>query len=117
MDPVMFAFAVAIFSWVDTSLPQCLLAGFPIVGDMEPSRVHRPVQPKDSLSRDQLLGISAVRFVNQLEANLRVHPHAAIIADETEKEVQLGLASPARSRHQIDSKYGKGGWRPIPRHV
>eukprot|EP00971_Amphidinium_carterae_P002062 40727-Amphidinium_carterae.1 len=73
--------------------------------------IFRVVEPSASLSRQDLLGQSAIDFINELERDLRVHPHADRILEETLSDVHLGLAG------QLDSTFGKGGWRPIPRHI
>ena len=64
-----------------------------------------------------LLGADAARYVDQLESDLRVHPSATLILEETCKEQSLGLVGPFQSRSFFDALYGPGNWRPLKRHT
>eukprot|EP00971_Amphidinium_carterae_P350273 6491465-Amphidinium_carterae.1 len=117
MCPVMFAAAVVLFRWHDCGLPRCLLHGFDLAGQIQNTGVFRVIEPRATLDREDLLGQSAIDFVDELERDHRVHPCADKILEETLNEVALGLAGPARSRQQLDNTFGRGKWRPIPRHI
>eukprot|EP00971_Amphidinium_carterae_P257133 5105111-Amphidinium_carterae.1 len=113
----MFGVLVVLFGWEDTSLPQCLMTGFPLAGEITDTGVYRVIEPRSSMTREDLLGQSAIDFIAELERYKRIHPEADRIAAETAAEIELGLAGPPRTKAQLDSTYGCGGWRPIPRHI
>ena len=120
MSPTFVAFFVALFDWADKGLPMKLVEGFEISGDLEPSFVHHAVehQLQDGASaRRELLGANAIDYVDKLEHQLQPHSDAEKIQEETLKEVANGLAGPAQDRTHVDSIYGRGRWRPLPRHV
>eukprot|EP00971_Amphidinium_carterae_P083264 1647994-Amphidinium_carterae.2 len=67
MCPVMFAAAVVIFRWHDAELPRSLLQGFDLAGQIQSTGIFRTVEPKATLDRAELLGQSAITFINELE--------------------------------------------------
>ena len=42
---------------------------------------------------------------------------AQVVFSLTQKEVEAGLTEPLQDRRYFDRKYGRGGWRPQPRHA
>ena len=128
--PVFTAALIHLLKWRDRELPWALVAGFRVVGDIPVCGIHRPLdQPeqtetssadrlgKDTELRDHLLGVSASTYVDQLEANLKPHEFAEEILKATLAEIDLKLARPLETRAQIDTIFGNGLWRPLPRHV
>eukprot|EP00971_Amphidinium_carterae_P203507 4038569-Amphidinium_carterae.1 len=71
MCPVMFAAAVVIFRWHDSDLPRCLLHGFDLAGQIQNTGIFRVIEPRATLDRDDLLGQSAIDFVDELERDHR----------------------------------------------
>ena len=70
-----------------------------------------------SAAREALLGQAAVDYIAALEADTRVHENIEEIIQATAEEVELGLAGPAKSKADLDARFGVGRWRPLPRHV
>jgi len=96
------------------------VAGFQVVGAIPPSRVHRALEAEemDNLElRENLLGQNAIDFVDALESDTRVHQHADGILEATLSDIELGLARPLESRAEVDAIFGRGRWRPLPRHL
>ena len=114
--PALTAALVSILDWPDRGLPECLCRGFPIVGSIPPSGIFRPTSP-EPLPEVALLGHDAISYVDALESDLRVHPSAAIILEESTKEQDLGLLGSFHSRAFFDNLYGIGQWRPSKRHT
>ena len=114
--PALIAACIIALQWPDTALPQCLQHGFPIVGDIPPSNIFRPIEP-NTLPVSPLLGVDARDYVNQLESDTRVHPSAALILQESLVEQELGLLGPFQNRGYFDKKFGAGRWRPLKRHT
>ena len=114
--PAMFAAVISILKWPDRELLMKLVQGFELVGDIPKSHIFRPI-PSPPQPAVPLLGQDAQRYVDGLEKDLRVHPRADVILQETLKEQSLGLAGPFRDRAFFDNLSGKGAWRPLKRHV
>ena len=120
--PWMFAIIISALKWNDTSLPFDSVVGFRLFGTVPPSGILRsldfsslPTMTGDEM-RQQLLE-SAEEYVDLLERDLRVHPEGQVILKETESEIELGLLGPLMNRKQLDARFGRGNWRPIPRHI
>ena len=128
-SPVLTAAFVHLIGWRDRGLPWALVAGFQVVGAIPTSGIHRQLEPdsgdqvnaqvpldNDAL-RASLLGSKAAQYVDQLEGQLRPHEFAQEILEATLAEIELGLARPLETREQVDLVFGRGNWRPLPRHV
>jgi len=121
--PMFVAVMVILMRWPDEGLPQRLATGFELAGVIDPAGVFRPCDPKpvghpiQFEPGTELLGPSAVHFVDELEATTKLVPEAQTIFDLTEEEVREGLAEPMQDRHGMDRRFGRGRWRPLPRHV
>ena len=64
-----------------------------------------------------LLGSDAATYVDRLEGDLRIHPSATSILEESIKEQQMGLLGPFQPREYFDELFGRGHWRPLKRHT
>ena len=121
--PMFAAVMVVLLHWPDHGLPSRLASGFELAGDVPASGVYRPCAPKqaghpvDMPKQVTLRGKAAVSFVDELEADRRVGAHAQVVYDLTLEEVKEGLAEPLADRAAMDAKFGRGRWRPLPRHV
>ena len=118
--PVLTAAFVHLLEWRDRALPMALVEGFQVVGAIPASRIHRPLDTEvrsNEALRSELLGPSAIRYIDSLEADVRIHPHAEDILASIQEEISLGLARPLESRQQVDEIFGRGHWRPLPRHI
>ena len=62
-------------------------------------------------------GSAAQTFVDELESDRRLPPHAEQVWEATQKEIHEGTAGPLLTRADMDSHFGVGQWRPLPRHV
>ena len=123
LKPVFVAFLVIMMRWPDQGLPSRLVYGFELTGDLDPSGVHRPIEPRAighpvHLRPDEgLLGDDAKQFVDDLVSDTTRSPLTAVVYELTEQEVRDGLADTIRRREYFDEKYGAGGWRCQPRHA
>ena len=119
-SPVLTACWVSLLDWPDRDLPLCLVEGFQVIGRIPPSNIHKKVEYEDIPDADlraELLGDNAAAFVDSLETDLRIHEHAEEILKVTLEEIGLGLARPLETRQELDQRFGRGGWRPMPRHL
>ena len=94
MAPAFTAFWTSLLDWPDPALPYALVVGIQVIGLVPSSGIHRPTGDPgctDTQLRQELLGSSAIAFVDELEKDLRVHPHAYRILAVTEVEIELGL--------------------------
>ncbi|CAE8635341.1 unnamed protein product, partial [Polarella glacialis] len=116
MRPVFLAVTGAILRWPDRTLPSKLIFGFEVIGNIQPSGIFRKIEP-EAQPAVAFLGPAAIDFVQTLMKDKRIHSLAEIIHAETVKERELGLAGPEMTKEECDRKWGRGRWRPIPRHV
>eukprot|EP00438_Fugacium_kawagutii_P015703 Skav235326 [mRNA] locus=scaffold520:575870:577966:+ [translate_table: standard] len=114
--PALVAACVSILRWPDRTLPQCLCEGFPLVGPIPPCGIFRP-KPPGPPPDVPLLGSDAKSYVDRLERDLKIHPSATLILEESLKEQDLGLLGPFHSKHYFDNLHGLGQWRPLKRHT
>ena len=77
-----------------------------------------PTHPGNNLRSDSgVFGPDAENFVDQLESDRRLPPHADEVWEATMKEIRAGTAGPLVPRDAMDQFLGFGRWRPFPRHV
>ena len=103
-SPALTAAFVSLLDWPDRELPWCLVQGFQVVGRIPPSGVHKQVDADDTTHEELislLLGESAAEFVDELEADTRVHEHAQRILEVTQEEIDLGLSRPLETRASL----------------
>ncbi|CAE8621888.1 unnamed protein product [Polarella glacialis] len=109
-----------LLAWPDTSYVARLITGFTVVGVIEDAPVFRPaVAQTQKITKEELLATSAT-YIDHLEATMG--PNADPEVDweclrQCEKDLARGGAAGFTSRAALDSKYGKGNWRPLPRFV
>jgi len=117
--PAFTAVVVVLLRWPDALLPVKLALGFEVVGLLEPCGIHREMEDSCVIYQPlQLEGDWAKSLVDDdLEHDVRIHPHAEHILAATVEEQQLGLASEFFTRHQLDDRYEVGMWCPLPRHI
>jgi len=63
------------------------------------------------------LGENTVQYIDRLEKHMKLPQHAEEILAVTKEEIELNLASPLETKEQVDTVFGVGGWRPLPRHL
>ena len=103
--------------WPDISLPAMMAVGALPLGRQEHTGIFR------AKTTDTTMGIED--FENDchpyMEKLMKQAPprgdQAAIIFDLSTKEQEAGLLSPWVSKEYLDSKYGSGKWRALPRYV
>ena len=114
--PVAAATLVALLRWPDKQVAQHLLTGFPIVGHLPSSGLFRPIATSSDKAMHEWLGDEAIRSVDSLMAS-----RPPLFADEivkiTQEEHKKGFCSDFLTRGQLDSCYGRGQWRAIPRFL
>jgi hypothetical protein len=106
----------------DVELVRRYVGGFPIVGDIPDSRIHRPHHAPASLSmRDVTDGVSNVEWTDQVVRSVTVAARSATgttarvlreVAQKTMKEACKGHVIGPRTRSQLNTKWGVGNWRP-----
>jgi hypothetical protein len=118
MNPAFIAAMISILRWPDRSLPMGLIAGFQIVGDLEPGLILRQIPCTNADTADkQFFGPASAHIVEDLCRHSRPMPNAADIHDATLEEQSLGLCGPFMRVDELNSKYGVGQWSPLPRHI
>ena len=103
MKPMFTTLVFCVLGWPDRTVCSRLVGGFEVVGEIAPSNIFRTIEPKEP-PETPLLGKSAEVFVDELEADTRIHPQVEAKVEETEKEVQLGLAGPEMTREECDDR-------------
>ena len=63
------------------------------------------------------MGQSAIDFVDTIEKGRRPVENAEEIWSATMGDIREGTAASLQDRQATDEQYGKGSWRPLPRHV
>ena len=112
------AMVSTIMDWPDTTLPSRLAEGFEIVDQITDSHILRLLEAHRVITDPvNLLGVSAIKFVDELEADARVHPHGKDILATTTEELQLGLATGPFTRSHLDQERGRRNWRPLSRRM
>ena len=104
---------------MDRRLACDCIFGLDVIGDILQSRVLRSISyhsGRGERARTDLLGASAAEFIAELETDHRIHPHAEVMQETTENEIELGLCGPLVPKETLDRQFGVGGWRPLPRH-
>jgi hypothetical protein len=123
LAPMMVAYMVVLLAWPDRELPRKLVYGFEIAKLLASSHIYRPIEAKAIGAKvaleegEELLGSHAATFVDNLTRTMQPSDMARTVWGLTMEEVELGLADPPRPRSYFDERYGRGGWRPLPRHA
>ena len=121
-SPATMGAMTILLRWPDREQPGLYVKGFRMIGNLQPSKVFLDnPNPKGSVEPDntqeEFLGPTAEQWVNDLEAS---QPRWADVDDiyrQTIKEQAAGYCGPFASRHELDLKYGAGGWRPQRRFM
>ena len=111
--PGFIAAMTILLRWPDLMQGQNLVSGYPIVGEIEPSGLFRPILAKDVASLDEWLA-NAGQIVDDLMVS-RPPKHAADILEQTLAEQRKGFCSPLQTREALDRRFGVSGWRPLER--
>ena len=115
MRPATTAFMIATLQWPDVDLPRKLIEGFEIAGVIQPSHVFRN-ETRMGGDLEDLLEESE-SYINMLEADSRPHKEAENIMKTTDEEIAAGYCSEYMTRQEVDDRFGRGKWSPVPRHV
>ena len=111
--PAFIAAMTILLRWPDLTQGQCLVTGYPIVGEIEPSGLFRPIAAKEVEPLDKWL-VDAGAIVDALVQS-RPPRHAADILEQTLAEQQKGFCSPLYTRAAMDRMFGPNAWRPLER--
>ena len=107
---------VALLRWPDREVAKHLLTGFPIVGHLPSSGLFRPIAANLAKEIHEWLGDEAVHAIDELMAS-RPPLFAEEVVKITQEERKKGFCSDFLTRGQLDSCYGRGRWRAIPRFL
>ena len=116
--PVYTALLIVLVRWTDVGLPTNLALGFELAGRLPESKVLKPTDPRHSGKRfgpedeEAVLGTSAEPFIRELESDKRRGKHCQDVWDITRQEIDEGIASPLRSKAEMDQLLGVGRWHP-----
>ena len=111
--PGFVAVLTLLLRWPDRLQAQCLVRGYPIVGQIAQTGVFRPVPSREVDSLEQWLD-NADAVVDAL-VHSRPPRHAEDILEQTLAEQAKGFCSQLMSRTAVDSLFGRGNWRPLER--
>ena len=117
---VFLAALIDALEWPDTSLVQRFTLGFPVLGHIPDSGVFAPLPySTPCVSTDELVR-SNVEYAGQCARSAvrraATDPDSAEVWRKTLEEVQeKGTMIGPFSRSDLDSAFGFGHWRPIPR--
>ena len=114
--PDVFAFLTCILRWPDRHQARSFVEGFNIVGESLHSRVFRDIKPRGDDDLSNFYGESAERYVSEVCATPPPKNHE-VIYSMTKDEVLKGYCSSPLTREELDAKYGRGNWRPLPRFL
>lgn len=112
--PGLLTALAVLIRWPDLDQGQQLLKGYPIVGDISPSGVFRPVTTSACPSLEEWL-TDADQVVDRL---VRSPPgrFAPEILTATQEEIDKGFCGPLLPRESFDP-FGRGRWRPMERFL
>ena len=113
-DIAGLALMTALLRWPDQTQAMGYLHGFEVVGSIATSRVFRPIAVTDL--EDDFFGAAAAAEV-QHAITAPPPKHAESIYALTQEEIAKGFTEPLCSAAVLDSRYGKGQWRPIYRFL
>ena len=111
--PGFVAVMSILLRWPDLFQAQCMVRGYPIVGEIESSGLFRPVAAKEVASLDNWLEDAK----EKIDAIVHSRPplHADDIFEQTVAEQNKGFCSKFYSRSALDSMFGCNQWRPLER--
>ena len=111
--PGFVAVMSILLRWPDLFQAQCMVRGYPIVGEIESSGLFRPVAAKDVAPLDTWLEDAK----EKIDAIVHSRPplHADDILEQTVAEQHKGFCSKFYSRSAMDSMFGCNQWRPLER--
>ena len=115
-SPAFVSCLSVLLRWPDLFQGYNLLHGYPIVGEVSPCGVFRPVTQDDKLPVEEWLGDDAIRTVEELVRS-RPPRHFEDIYKVTVEEQNKGFCGPFETRLELDDKYGPGQWRPLERFM
>ena len=109
---------VLILAWPDTTLPERYIFGFSQIGILENSGTMRdlhlrpqdkpPLQEAEVMARSHELIEQFLRTKHKREEDEFLHA-------ECIRDLQRGTAGPLRTRQEMDARWGRGKWLPLPR--
>ncbi len=115
-NPAFVSLCTAVLRWPDTLQPVHLVQGYPIVGELEPTGIFRPIASTGEIDVVPWLGEQAVQAVDQIVTSRPPLHHPDILAT-TKDEMAKGFCSELRTRQWFDKHYGAGSWRPLERFI
>eukprot|EP00435_Cladocopium_sp_Y103_P008552 s4807_g2.t1 len=111
--PGFIAAMTLLLRWPDLLQGQCLVTGYPIVGEIDSFGLFRPVVAKEIQPLEHWLQ-DADQVVDRL-VHSKPPLHADDIVTQTMAEQDKGFCSRFYSRSAMDAMFGLSGWRPLER--
>ena len=116
-DVPALAFITSILRWPDRTQARGYLEGFPVVGEIEASRVFRPLGPQVAMDlNSEFYGEAAIAEVEQVTASPPPKDAEEIWA-LTQEEIDKNFTEDLVTAAQMDARFGRGRWRPIHRFL
>ena len=115
-SPLALAVFTILLDWPDVTQPLRYFTGFKAVGTIEPTGVFREIPHTHHVPEDEFLGQAAQDFIQEIIHRVP-SSDAQTIWDLTQEECDKGWCSGPFSVAQLDSKFGPGRWRPVPRFL
>ena len=125
MNVAFLAAATDAMEWPDVEQPFRYVKGFPIVFDINDSRVFRPDEQPAEVSRASFEK-NNTRMVSQISREIAESVTSGDADDRlrrtecwnrTKEEIRDGLVGKPRSRAWMDKKHGRGKWRCLGRNA
>ncbi len=116
MDLGLLAVLCVLLRWPDVELIRCFMDGFRVVGDIEGSGVY-PRNPATEFAIPDDIMAGSAEYVDELMVSLRRPKNNEFLVEECMKDQDRLFGDRLRTRGQMDSRWGRGNWRPIPRFL
>ena len=110
------ALLTTVLRWPDYDQPGKYVQGFPIINRIETSGLYKQNATELSAGRDideSFFGAAAESFIGSILQRPRPKD-ADKVAALVEKEIQKGYQTEGASVEDMNTKFGKGQWRPMP---
>ena len=105
---------VVLCAWPDTALPMRYIVGFSQEGVLERTGALRRVSVSPFVPMADLLA-GAEDTIDKFESARRRPEHDEFLLAECVKDARRGVASSLYTREEMDKRWGRGGWLPMPR--
>ncbi len=115
-DPAFLSLCTALLRWPDVQQPLQMVQGYPIIGEVAPTGVFRPIEARETPQLDTWLGQYATDAIDSILSSRPPRHHDEILKATT-AEMEKGFCSELRTRAWFDGHFGAGQWRPLERFI